>query len=73
MQAMVDKKKAKKQGGYVLVEVLVTMLIVSIALTTILGGYSLLGNAAAKGWPRSLELIQEKNEVEKKVRFEQEP
>lgn len=60
-----DRGKYKKDKGYVLIDVLVTLLILSIVMISILGGYALIGNIAGDSWDRTKQLIQDRNEYDK--------
>jgi Tfp pilus assembly protein PilV len=57
--------KSKKDRGYVLIDVLITLMILSIVMTSILGGYALVGNIAGGSWNRIKQLIQDRNEFDK--------
>lgn len=60
----------EKQQGFILIDVIVSILIISITLTAILSGYALAGRAAANLWPEAIKIIQERNEFEEKPRLE---
>jgi len=59
----------RKQQGFVLIDVIVAILIISITLTAILSGYALAGRAAANMWPEAIKIIQERNEFEELPRI----
>ncbi|MBN1697778.1 MAG: hypothetical protein JW881_09705 [Spirochaetales bacterium] len=64
MKKMMNRNKKKSENGYVLIDVLATMLILSIAMTAILNGFTLLGRAAGFSWHRAVEIIVDRNEFE---------
>lgn len=66
-----DRGKYKKNGGYILIDVLITLLILSIVMTSVLGGYALVGNIAGDSWNRTKQLIQERNEFDRLERIPQ--
>ncbi|MBN2534024.1 MAG: hypothetical protein JXB88_14135 [Spirochaetales bacterium] len=61
----------KKDKGYILLDVLVTLLILSLVMTSILGGFSLIGNLAGGSWSRTKQIIQDRNEFDKIPRIPQ--
>jgi hypothetical protein len=62
---ILNRGKSNKDGGYVLIDVLVTLLIISIVMTSLLGGYALIGNIVGGSWKRIVEIINNRNEFEK--------
>ncbi|MBN2443102.1 MAG: hypothetical protein JXJ04_17210 [Spirochaetales bacterium] len=55
----------EKEKGYILFDVLITLLILSLVMTSILGGFSLLGSLVGKSWERSQIIIQDRNDFDK--------
>jgi type II secretory pathway pseudopilin PulG len=60
-----NKHNNNRENGYVLIDVLATLLILSIVITAILNGFALLGRAAGFSWQRAVEIIVDRNEFEK--------
>jgi hypothetical protein len=63
------KQNTKRETGYILIDVLATLLILSIVLTAVLNGFALLGRAAGFSWQRAVEIIVDRNEFEKNLRI----
>jgi hypothetical protein len=62
-------QKKDKEKGYILFEILVSLLIISIVLTSILGGFSFLGKLTGDSWNRTKTVITDRNEFEKLQRL----
>jgi type II secretory pathway pseudopilin PulG len=63
------KKSDKKEDGYILLEVLIALLVISLTMTSILGGFSVLGKITGNSLIRTQNLINERNEFEKLQRL----
>jgi len=62
-------KTKENEKGYVLIDVIVTLLLLSLVMTSILGGFSVIGNIVGGSWARTEKMIQDRNEYDKLQRI----
>ena len=65
-------KSNSKDKGYILFDVLITLLILSLVMTSILGGFSLIGKIVGDSWTRTEDIIQDRNEFDRIQRIPEE-
>ena len=65
-------KSNNKDKGYILFDVLITLLILSLVMTSILGGFSLIGKLVGDSWNRTEHIIQDRNEFDRIQRIPEE-
>ena len=62
---LIPGKSNNRDRGYILFDVLITLLILSLVMTSILGGFSLIGSLVGDSWNRTQIIMQDRNDFDK--------